>query len=369
MKFLKKRRQKAGYSTISEPVKELDPARMSAIKSQKIAINSKSSPFTSVSNRKSISSLEGSLATFNLTPSPSESSGNLLNTSRKDSLSSFSDNNKENLLPQSPASTDSPNSLISPPEVRINPQLLAFDARPYNFDTSAPELGAITRESPLSSSDQESKNPSKTDSPPSNAEKEESPFNVTSSFNFLNIASSKSKDEASNKKENKSFSINSQHIDSKEDANNTTMNTLTSAKVPQTPGGVNTDAPTEHAKPFSTPPIKRKGKQNKPLHIGKAGRSTKIPDDQSCGSDLDKTFDPDILSVCSEITDPSFGAPSAGRRKTSFYWKDWSQLRNQFNNSCRQSTITNGSGSLLELVMDSLCAPNKMQTSKKKSKK
>jgi hypothetical protein len=368
MKFLKKRRQKAGYSTISEPVKDLDPARMSAIKSQKVSINSKSSPFTSINNRKSISSSEDTTSTFNLTPSPSESS-HKLNTSRRDSLSSSSDN-KENRLPQTPAANtvvDASRSSKSSPDFSIHPQLAVFNSRPGNFDSSAPELGAITKESLLlSSSDGGSKNTSSnTNSPSTSTKKEEFPFNVAASFNFLNISSPKSKEETSHKDWNKSSSLHSQSPEAKEDANNTTMNTLTSTKVPQTPSGVNTDAPTEHAKPPTSPAIKRKGKKNRPLPIGKAGRSTKIPDDQSCGSDLDKTFDPDIVTVSSEITDPSFGTP-IGRRKNGYDWKKWAQIRNHFNGSCRQNANT--PGSILELMVDSLCAPNSEQISKRKSK-
>mmetsp|Transcript_903 Transcript_903/g.974 ORF Transcript_903/g.974 Transcript_903/m.974 type:complete len:288 (-) Transcript_903:135-998(-) len=79
-------------------------------------------------------------------------------------------------------------------------------------------------------------------------------------------------------------------------------------------------------------------------------------DHGSTTSDLDKTFAPQIVSVNSDITEPSYGGPSSRRKKRSS-WKDYRKLRRCFHETFHVSKHDENKGplSVLDMIVDAIC--------------
>lgn len=96
-----------------------------------------------------------------------------------------------------------------------------------------------------------------------------------------------------------------------------------------------------------------KSEPKKKLELPTIGNSRPLT---TGSSDLDQSFSPEIISVASGITEPSFNEyprPSRHRRRAS--QEIWKTLRENFDDSCRQHSI--GSPfSYLDSILDALCA-------------
>jgi hypothetical protein len=73
----------------------------------------------------------------------------------------------------------------------------------------------------------------------------------------------------------------------------------------------------------------------------------------STSSDLDKSFSPDIISVHSDITDPSFHSHSNHRKSSRRSWH--LRIRDGFRDTCRQHDLKSPM-SFLEMILDSICS-------------
>jgi len=78
-------------------------------------------------------------------------------------------------------------------------------------------------------------------------------------------------------------------------------------------------------------------------------------DTQSQTSDLDKSFSPEIESVRSEITDPSYGETT--RRKKQKSWKSFRKLRRYMHDSLgSKNNEQKDPVSFLDMIMDAICS-------------
>mmetsp|Transcript_2322 Transcript_2322/g.4317 ORF Transcript_2322/g.4317 Transcript_2322/m.4317 type:complete len:419 (-) Transcript_2322:575-1831(-) len=106
------------------------------------------------------------------------------------------------------------------------------------------------------------------------------------------------------------------------------------------------------------PPQSQPSRQKKQLPVHLATPTNGIPFLQrsnSAGSDLDKSFSPDIISVHSDITDPSFHSHS-NNRKSSSRRRSWHlKIRDGFRDTCRQHNLKSPM-SFLEMILDSICS-------------
>lgn len=105
------------------------------------------------------------------------------------------------------------------------------------------------------------------------------------------------------------------------------------------------------------PQKKQQPKQQLPVHhampTNNNGNGTPLLErkDSNC-SDMDKTFSPDIISVHSDITDPSFHSHSNRKSsRRSWHWK----IRDGFRETCRQHDLKTPM-SFLEMILDSICS-------------
>ena len=90
--------------------------------------------------------------------------------------------------------------------------------------------------------------------------------------------------------------------------------------------------------------------------VNRAAEPTRGDDNQSQSSDLDKTFSPQIVSVNSDITDPSFGK-GLSKKRNQQSWKKLKKLRRYFHDSlsskaCEQKRPE----TFLDMFIDAICS-------------
>ena len=334
---------KSGYANISEPVSDLDPARISAIKARHSNAVVKSQSSVSVQNTEkhrstpSKSSNDGTFVTENITLDTSPSAVAL--SSSGSSSKSSSDNNKKTLPDLQEASTTCRAETLSKVHTAPLP--------------SSPEVvGSDEGEDVYTAEEGEGAN-----------------------FTTSDFMPPKTPDTFFGGKNRKRIPIK--------------MDTTS-------------QAPTEH--PIATTTRGDKGSTIEeevvvqvPLAKTKTSRSTTrnrkkqksnnnkgiLNDDQSESSDLDKSFSPQIVSVNSDITDPSYGLSNRRKKSNSASggssqqpsWKKLRKLRRYLQESMNSKTAcSNGSGtsdrekknplSFLDSVIDAVCThPSGAKTS------
>ncbi len=102
-------------------------------------------------------------------------------------------------------------------------------------------------------------------------------------------------------------------------------------------------------------------------HTSSSFPKTKVNtgEDQSESSDLDKTFAPQLVSVNSDITDPSYGMSSSRRKKSSQQqsWRKLKKLRRYLHETINSKSTCNNSSrqrtqnplSIIESIIDTVC--------------
>lgn len=119
-------------------------------------------------------------------------------------------------------------------------------------------------------------------------------------------------------------------------------------------------APTEH--PMAAVTIGEGVDKSREFRVPRTKDLTDKDETQSQTSDLDKSFSPQIVSVNSDITDPSYGMSSSRRKRQQQQqsWKKFRKLRRYLHTSLN----TKGNGnvqpkspmSFLDMIMDALCS-------------
>ena len=120
-------------------------------------------------------------------------------------------------------------------------------------------------------------------------------------------------------------------------------------------------APTEH--PMAAVTIGEGADKRKEFQfrVPRTKDLTEKSDNQSQSSDLDKSFAPQIVSVNSDITDPSYGMSSSRRkRQQQQSWKKFRKLRRHLHNSLNSKGNGNENNkspmSFLDMILDALCS-------------
>jgi hypothetical protein len=116
-------------------------------------------------------------------------------------------------------------------------------------------------------------------------------------------------------------------------------------------------APTEHQ--IGTVSMGEREIQFKePLaYVNPAAEPNRGDDNQSQSSDLDKTFAPQLVTVNSDITDPSFGHGLSSKKRNQKSWKKLKKLRRYFHDSlsskaCEQKRPE----TFFDMFIDAICS-------------
>jgi len=338
MKFFKKRTQKSGYSNISEPISDLDPKRISAIKSKHVseldpkvisAIKAQQIDAAKIQPEK-----YGTDATVSLTPSPSLSSKSVLKLWIAKDGSPFdmqSAGTPAGFTASETVTTCSPDKAASPPS-SIQKQLFGpkSDAGNVSLSPTAPKTPS-GKDGPLIETANEQYT---APTPPPITPK--TPDTFFQGKNRKSIVNGEFSD------------ISTEHLNivgSEDQDQNDVANDEFGAKEPQQEGNVKVQAHEAGLKNVTKD--KRKSLpafEWKPNPLQKCTSTT---------SDLDKTFSPEIISVNSDITEPSYNLHSSKRTNRNPR-RTWNSIRDDFQNTCRQHDLK-APLSFLDTILDSLC--------------
>lgn len=257
MKFFRRKSRKSGYCNISEPVSDLDPARISEIKARHSKLQQKE-------KHRSMPSHDDTFITENITldTSPSAMASSLGSTSKS--------TNEKKPLPKLQEASKS--ETVEVQTVPLRPVVTAPDAAEFTASGSA------------------------------SSPKQHAPKTPDTFFGGKNR----------------------KHIPTKMDSDSR--------------------APTEHPIAMLMSNTEREV-DARAAHVPESTAKINIPspgvevDNQSQSSELDKTFAPQIVSVNSDITDPSYGASGRKGSHQQPSWKKFKKLRRYL-----QETINSKSG-------------------------
>jgi len=272
MRLFKRKSSKSGYCNISEPVSDLDPARISVIKAQHSKLQA-----TAAEAKSKITSSQTNDDTFvtetvTLDTSPSAESSKSRQEAISSSARSTSSDADNDPIPISPDSNNNP---------------LIRELSPQNSNT-------------------------------------ESAWAPTPKSNVTSMAVSKP-------------IIDAKITDSFFQGRNRKRVLNCASQAPSTKEDV-------AIKDMLIPTVDADQNQENPLD----------DDTQSQNSDVDKSFEPQIVSVNSDITDPSYGASS---RKSSQQqtWKNFRKVRRYLHDSTN-SKEKEGPSTILETIIDAICS-------------
>lgn len=318
-KFFKKRSNKSGYSNITEPISDLDPKRRALIKSKHVSdLDPKVISAIKAKHAESSKSVQGnSDTTVSLTPSTSQSSKFL----RKDS---------------DMHSAGTPETVTSGNTFKSSVRKELFG--PSSDSTSKDSL-SVTKSKSVAQSSNISTTQASTSRP-------------------IPVSSPKTPDTFFQGK-------NRKRITTYEDDTESPVNFFSSSQADPQPQELKEQPGTK------TPEVKS-GKKDLPVqqhHItvettpGPENKEPALNDavvqhidrQDSSSSDLDKTFDPEIISINSDITDPTFTPNKSKSKRAGKPRQSWQHLRENLRDTCRQSDFKSPL-SFLEMIMDSLCS-------------
>ena len=312
MKIFKKRTQKSGYSNMSsEPISDLDPKRISALKNIKSKHHGDLDPkvISAIKNKwSSPPQEENDNKTVSLTPSPSLSK------------------------PTPKRSISESNSAGSPAGFTASETITA--CTPPDNDLSNEKNNASPIHKKLFASPSESK--VKNSSKPSPS----APKLTPEKKRAKEVGSGEPKPPPKTPetffqgKNRKKF-----QIDINEFASQVPVDPLNAFSGDQ-------DHQIEEEEDQQLKhPSDRKAKQQIPVNLERSN---------STSSDLDKTFSPEIISVTSDITEPSYHRTSS-RKTQKRSWRKWKRIREDFSDTCRQHDMRS-TLSVLDTILDTLCS-------------
>jgi hypothetical protein len=340
MKFFQKRSQKSGYSNISEPISDLDPKRISAIKSKHVseldpkvisAIKAQHIDAAKIQPEKC-----GTDATVSLTPSPSLSSKSVLKLWIAKDGSPFdmqSAGTPAGFTASETVTTCSPDKATSP-QSSIQKQLFGpkSDADNVSLSPTAPKTPSGKDGPPIETANEQYTAPAP---PPITPKTPDTFFQGKNRKRIVNGEFSDISTEHSN------------IVRSGDQDQNDFANDEFGAKEPQQEGNAKVQAHEAGLKHATT----KDERKSLPAFEWKPNPLQKCT---STSSDLDKTFSPEIISVSSDITEPSYNLHSSKRANRNPRWT-WNRIRDDFQNTCRQHDHLKAPLSFLDKILDSLC--------------
>jgi len=346
MKFFKKRSVKSGYSNISEPISDLNPQRISYIKSKHVSeldpkvISALKSQQIETAKVQLHAEKDGTDATILLTPSSSQSSKLIAQAfTDKDGFPSDTQSagtpagftvsetvttcsplgvatklsiQKQLFGPSSDSSKDSIPPPPAPPAPLASPtkqpsDKAAFISQTGNEDYGAPRTYPKTPETFFKGKNRKS------------IFKIDDEIITDAPTDHLNTAGSKD------------------HNDDGDDESRVRESQQVGNTKLQSQG-----IRTEHAD-------QEEKKQIPVFHL----KPNPLEKSISTSSDLDKTFSPEIISVTSDITEPSYTLhPSRKSKRNS--QRSWKMMRENFQESCREHDMK-APMTLLDMILDNLC--------------
>lgn len=429
MKLFKKKSHKSGYCNISEPISDLDPKRISAIKSKHVseldpkvisALKAQhlesfaAAAAASKAQNPSVSSLDkdGTDVTISLTPSPSQSSkstppsSKVMITVRDESPSDGYGGVYTSGVQQSQLQLQDHSKMHSGGKKGSKKSSSPMMSTKRLFGNSAVAAASSTSSSPASVAATATNSPFTTATTPTPVTATAThpgpttPVGVNASSNPVmaspGVASKppiapKTPDtffQGKNRKRIQRFDDHHYEIDTQmpvhyfqnldgsggyDDFRNVTDEDESSPVVDSSNMGHghnsdnnknqgsspndngNASKPSHDHHGHSVPTMKnQEPKQQLPVHSASPPNATSTPfsplerNDSTC-SDIDKSFSPDIISVHSDITEPSFHS----HRKSQRAWHR--RIREGFQETCRQHNLKSPI-SFLEMILDSICS-------------
>ena len=334
MKLFKKRSQKSGYCNISEPISDLDPKRISAIKLKQVgeldpkvisAIKAQHTGSGKVPPPKD----DTDDATITLTPSPSQSSKSAARIFKGSSGSSSESHSAE-----TPAGNTASETITTctPPDTDSSIKKQLFISP--NGKKATKSMGAFL---PFQQS------PEKNDS--------RSSANFDNEFSPKPPIAPKTPDTFFQGRNRKRITKHTDEIATEAPTDHLNVFAL----ADQGPDNDNTsdeiDNESKQSKQYPKDTIQVDVKHQLPIN-----ETQPLEKCESASSDLNKTFSPEIISVSSDITDPTFHNTRAPSRKNSRRpWRKWKKIREGFAETCRQHDLE-APLSVLDLIVDSLCS-------------
>lgn len=316
MKIFKKRTQKSGYSTMtSEPISDLDPKRISALKNFKSKHHGDLDPkvILAIKSQNREAQDESDSKTVSLTPSPS-----LSKAVSKLKDASFSGSN----------SAGSPAGFTAAETITAS----SSDQNPTNGNNSPIHKRLFTSASDGSSGIPPPSPPKSTPEKKKrlkggNDDEPKPPPKTPDTF-FMG-------------KNRKHFKLDINDFASQVAAD--PLNVLNSIDHDQ-----NIEEEEDDMKIKSKSPTG--GKLQLPVNGAK-----NLEKSNSSSSDLDKTFSPEIISVNSDITEPTYSRTSSNRKNGKRSWRKWRRIREDFSDTCRQHDMRTPL-SVLDSILDALCS-------------
>lgn len=302
------KRRSTGYCNISEPVSDLDPARISAIKA-KAQLQAKTETTTTPTSAATVTSASARQGQGEKETKPSSQDDTLITETVTLETSPSAESNKSKLYQQSSASRSTSTTT---------------DSRTM----SKPLEKYLLVESPRTNHD-------------SNVQTDTDTGLRASNSNFII------------------------HEDDQSMQRKTSKSKLAEAKTPETffegknrkriLDSAGSQAPTEHPIPSASLRAGETGNKDKEGKV-----SFTLADKQSSkddSSELDKSFSPKIVSVNSDITDPSYGMSSSYKRRSQQSWGKFRNLRKCLHGSLiSNQTDTKDSTTFLEMIIDAMCS-------------
>jgi len=339
MKFFKKRSQKSGYSNISEPISDLDPRRISAIKSKHVseldpkvisAIKAQQIDAAKIQPEK-----DGTDATVSLTPSTSLSSKSVLKLWIAKDGSPYdmqSAGTPAGFTASETVTTCSPNKAASPSSIQKQLFGPTPDADEVSISPTAPKKPSRKDEPLIETANEQYTAPA----PPPITPKTPDTF-----FQGKNRKSIVNGDLITD--------ISTEHLNivvgSEDQDQNDVANDEFGAKEPQQEGNAKVQAHEAGLKHAT-----KDERKSLPVFDWRPNPLEKC---NSSSSDLDKTFSPEIISVNSDITEPSYNLHSSKRTNRNPK-RSWNSIRDNFQNTCRKHDLK-APLSFLDTILDSLC--------------
>lgn len=349
MRFFRRKSMKSGYANISEPVSDLDPARISAIKARHSNLVKSQSSIsvqnTAIEKHRSTpskSSNDDTFVTENITLDTSPSAVAL--SSSGSSSKSSSDNNKKPLPDLQENSTTCRAETVSEVHTAPLPSSSVVVGSDEGEDVNTAEEGD------------------------------------GADFTTSNFMSPKTPDTFFGGKNRKRIPIKM----------DTTSQAPTEHPIATTARGdkggtmeeeVVVQVPVDTTKTSRSTPRNKKNQHSNNNNSNNKNKGI-LDDDQSESSDLDKTFSPQIISVNSDITDPSYGLSNRRKKSSSASggsnqqpsWKKLRKLRRYLQETMNSKTTCSTSGrsdrekknplSFLDSVIDAVCThPSGTKTS------